>query len=174
MKQFLILITFLFIAQGESTVFSQKNAQTAHVNTQTLMDTLPSRKKAIVEIQEVSKRSEAELVDLDKQLQEAYNKYMAVKKDQSEQLNQYEESRLQKLQQDLQKRDEELNTLVQNMTLKMNDNTYKIIKEAVKTVAQKKGILYVLEEATTIYVGGMDITNDVITELMRLDALTTN
>jgi Skp family chaperone for outer membrane proteins len=99
---------------------------------------------------------------------------MSVKKDQSEQLNQYEESRLQKLQQDLQKRDQELTTLIQNMTITMNDNTYKIIQEAVKTIANKKGFQYVIEEATAVYAGGTSITNDVITELMRLDALTTN
>jgi outer membrane protein len=171
MKQFLILLAILFTVQFGSTAFGQK---TAHVNTQTLMDTLPSRKKALAEIGEVRKRSEAELVQLDKELQEAYNKYMGVKKDQSEQLNQYEESRLQKLQQDLQKREQELTALVQNMTVSMNDKTYKIIQEAVKTVANKKGFQYVLEEATTIYAGGTSITGDAIAELMRLDALKTN
>lgn len=171
MKQFLILLTILITVQFGSTAYSQK---TVHVNTQTLMDTLPSRKKALVEIAEVTKRSEAELVQLDKELQEAYNKYMSVKKDQSEQLNQYEESRLQKLQQDLQKREQELTALVQNMTATMNDRTYKIIKEAVKTVANKKGFQYVLEEETAVFAGGTSITNDVITELMRLDAQTTN
>ncbi len=162
----------MFVCQGQSTLFAQ--SKTAHVNTKTLMDTLPSRKKALAEIAEVTKRSEKELVDLDQQLKEAYEKYMSVKKDQSEQLNQYEESRLQKLQQDLQKRDQELTTLIQNMTITMNDNTYKIIQEAVKTIANKKGFQYVIEEATAVYAGGTSLTNDVIIELMRLDALTTN
>lgn len=172
MKQLLILLTFLISTQFLTTAFGQ--SKTAHVNTQTLMDTLPSRKKAIAEIQEVTKRSEAELIDLDKQLQKVYTDYMAVKSTQSEQLNQYEESRLQKMQQDLQKREQELNALIQNMTVSMNEKTLKIVQEAVKNVAQKKGFQYVIEEATTIYAGGTSITNDVIVELIRLDSLATN
>ena len=136
------------------------------------MDTLPSRKKALAEIAEVTKRSETELLQMDKDLQEAYNKYMSVKKDQSEQVNLYEESKLQKMQQELQNREKELTTLDQNMTITMNDKTYKIIKEAVKTVANKKGIQYIIEEATAVYAGGVSITNDAITELLRMDALT--
>jgi outer membrane protein len=172
MKKLILIFFLVFATQVQSNLFAQ--SKTAHVNTKILMDTLPSRKKALAEITEVTKRSEKELVDLDQQLKEAYEKYMSVKKDQSEQLNQYEESRLQKLQQDLQKRDQELTTLIQNMTITMNDNTYKIIQEAVKTIANKKGFQYVIEEATAVYAGGTSITNDVITELMRLDALTTN
>ena len=172
MKQLLILLTFLISSQFLATAYAQ--SKTAHVDTKLLMDTLPSRRKAIVEIQEVTKRSETELIDLDKQLQKVYTDYMAVKPNQSEQLNQYEESRLQKLQQDLQKREQELTSLIQNMTASMNDKTLKIVQQAVKNVAQKKGFQYVLEEATTIYAGGTSITNDVIIELMRLDALATN
>lgn len=167
--KYLILLTVLLSLQFGSTAWGQK---TAHVNTQTLMDTLPSRKKALAEIAEVTKRSETELLQMDKDLQEAYNKYMSVKKDQSEQVNLYEESKLQKMQQELQNREKELTTLVQNMTITMNDKTYKIIKEAVKTVANKKGIQYIIEEATAVYAGGVSITNDAITELLRMDALT--
>ncbi len=172
MKNLLLIFTFLITSQLFSLAYSQ--SKTAHVNTQTLMDTLPSRKKALAEIQEVTKRSEAELVDLDKQLQKAYNDYMVAKPNQSEQINQYEESKLQKLQQDLQKREQELSGLIQKMTIIMNEKTLKIIQDAVKNVAQKKGYQYVLEEATTIYAGGTSITNDVITELMKLDNLSSN
>ncbi len=172
MKKLFVLCTILFIGQVCSPVYGQ--SKTAHVNTMKLMDTLPSRKKALAEILEVTKRGEQELIDLNKQLQTAYSQYMEKKKDQSEQVNQYEESRLKKLQEDLQKREQELNTMIQNMNVTMNDRTYKLLQEATKNVANKKGFQYVIDEGTTLYAGGTNITNDVITELIRLDGISSN
>ena len=172
MKQFLIVLALLISGQLTGTAFGQ--TKTAHVNTKTLMDTLPSRKMAVVEIQEVTQRGEAELMEMDKVLQKAYSDYMAVKESQSAQVNQYEESKLQKMQQDIQKREQELTAMIQNMTIAMNDQTYKAIKEAAETVAAKKGFQYVLEEATTIVATGPSITNDVIAELLRLDAISSS
>ena len=167
MKKIVLVCLFICAIQSLNTSFSQ--TKTAHVNTQLLMDTLPSRKKAILEIQEISKRGEAELIAMDEQFQKAYNDYTVNKKTQSAELNQYEEGRLQKMQQDLGKREQELNTLIQNMTNTMNEKTYKTIQEATKTVATKKGFQYVLEEATTIFAGGPSITSEVIVELLKID-----
>lgn len=172
MKRILTTLMFLVVCQLHSTLLAQ--TKTAHVNTQLLLDTLPSRKKALLEIQEVTKRSEAELIELDKQLQKAYNDYMAKKETQSAQLNQYDENKLQKLQQDFQKRESELNSSIQKMNYALNDLNYKTVQKAVKTVADKKGFLYVFDVASAVYSGGIDITSEVITELLRLDALTAN
>lgn len=172
MKRILFTLTILMICQVYSIALAQ--SKTAHINTQLLLDTLPSRKKALLEIQEVTKRSEAELVELDKQLQKSYGDYMSKKESQSVQVNQYDESKLQKLQQDLQKRENELNSIIQKMNYALNDQSYKTVQKAVKTVADKKGIQYVLDMASTVYSNGPDITVDVIAELLRLDALTTN
>jgi len=171
MKRLMITLAFLIACQLTGIAYTQK---TAHVNMKVLIDTLPSRKNALAEIQEVAKRSEAELEGMDKELQTAYNSYMATKPEQSEQINQYEESKLQKMQQDFQKRQQELTTMVQNMTVAMNERTYKIVQDASRTVAGKKGIQYVLDEASTIVASGPSITNEVIAELLRLEALTSN
>ncbi|MCC6702688.1 MAG: OmpH family outer membrane protein [Fluviicola sp.] len=164
----IVLVSILFCSI-QCLNFSFSQSKTAHVNTQLLMDTLPSRKKAILEIQEVSKRGEAELIGMDEQFQKAYKEYTVNQKTQSAQLNQYEEGRLQKMQQDLGKREQELNALIQNMTNTMNEKTYKTIQEATKTIATKKGFQYVLEEATTIFAGGPNITSEVIVELLKID-----
>lgn len=169
MKKILIVFTLILSTQLFQNVLAQ--SKTAQVNTKALMDTLPSRKKALGEIQEVTKRGEAELAEMEKQFKKAYDDYLAAKPNQSQQVNQYEESKLQKMQQDFQKREQELNTMIQNMTIEMNDKTYKIIQEATKTIAVKKGFQFVLEETNAIYAGGTNLTNDIITELLRLDAL---
>lgn len=169
MKKQLFILLFLFICPFYNTVFAQ--SKVAHINTKTVLDTIPSRKKALQEIQEITKQSEAELIELDKQLQKVYNDYMAKKGEHSETVNQYEENRIQKMQQDLQSREQELSNNIQNMTAAMNENTYKIIQKAVKTIATKKGFLYVLEENSVLYAGGTDITNEVLTELLRVDLI---
>ena len=55
------------------------NAQTkvAHINTQKLLDTLPSRKVALKQISEFQQKGEMELKDMEADLQKTYQKYMA-------------------------------------------------------------------------------------------------
>ena len=165
-KQFFI---FLIILLGSNAVFAQ--SKIAHVNTKTILDTIPSRKKALKEIQELTKQSEAELIEQDKQLQKIYNDYMAKKGEQSQAVNQYEENRLQKMQQDLQAREQELNANIQKLSMTLNENIYNLVKEAVKTVANKKGFQYVIDQETALFAGGIDITGEIIMEVLRLDTL---
>ena len=170
MKKQLTIFLILFISSFGSTVFAQ--SKIAHVNTKTVLDTIPSRKKGLKEIQEITKQSEAELIELDKQIQKVYTDYMNKNSDQSQTVNQYEENRIRKMQQDLQSREQELNDDLQKMSMTLNEKTYSIVKDAVKTIATKKGFQYVIDQETALFSGGTDITNDVIIEVLKLDALT--
>ena len=169
MKKQLFILLLLFLCPVYNTVFAQ--SKVAHINTKTVLDTIPSRKKTLQEIQEITKQSEAELIELDKQLQKVYTDYMAKKGEQSETVNQYEENRIQKMQQDLQSREQELNSLIQKKTNALNEKTYTIVKDAVKTIATKKGFQYVLDQEVTLFSGGTDITAEVVSEVLRLDLL---
>jgi outer membrane protein len=100
MKKLFILTSILFLV-GFSVIGQSK---LAHVNTQALIDTMPSRIKAMKEINELSQKGEQELKELETQLEKAYNEYLTRKPTQSEAMNQYDESRLQKMQQDAQNR----------------------------------------------------------------------
>jgi Skp family chaperone for outer membrane proteins len=45
------------------------------------------------------------------------------------------------------------------------------VQKSVEIVSDRKKLNYVIDESTTLYYkGGMDITNEVIIELLRLDA----
>lgn len=172
MKQIIhILLVMLGIFAGAN---SYAQVKIAHVDTQKLLDTLPSRKQAANEIQELNKRGLEELTEMDQQLEKAYNEYIGRKATQTAQVNQYDENRLQKMQEAAQKREQEISNLLQQMTGTMNEKTLKLVKEAIANVAAKKGLTYVLDQAATLYANGTDITNEVITELLRLDALTMN
>jgi outer membrane protein len=170
MKKLFILTSILFLV-GFSAIGQSK---IAHVNTQTLIDTMPSRIKALKEINDLSQKGEQELKELETQLEKAYNEYLTRKPTQSEAMNQYDESRLQKMQQDAQNREQEISTLLQNLSATMNEKTLKTVKDAIAIIASKKGFNYVVDENSTLYATGINITNEVITELLRIDAISAN
>ncbi|WP_461791366.1 OmpH/Skp family outer membrane protein [Pedobacter sp.] len=170
MKKQLTIFLFLLLCVGGNTALAQ--TKIGHVNTRTVVDTIPSRKKALKEIQEITKQSEAELIELDKQLQKAYNDYMGSKADKSATVNQYEESRIQKMQQNLQDRQQELDGNLQKMNAALNESTYKLVKDAVQTIASKKGLQYIIDQESALFAGGTDVTSEVIAEVLKLDVLT--
>jgi outer membrane protein len=170
MKKQLTIFLVLLICSVGSTVFAQ--SKIAHVNTKSVLDTIPSRKKGLKEIKEITKQSEAELIELDNQLQKVYTEYMNQRTDRSQTVNQYEENRIQKMQQDLDSREQELDANLQKMSMALNEKTYSIVKDAVKTIATKKGFQYVIDQETALFSGGTDITSEVIAEVLKLDALT--
>jgi Skp family chaperone for outer membrane proteins len=58
------------------------------------------------------------------------------------------------------------------MAAELNDPILKRIQKAVEKVAAAKKINYVIDETTTLYFkGGLDITNEVMVELLKLDAI---
>jgi outer membrane protein len=153
------------------------NAQTkvAHINTQKLLDTLPSRKVALKQISEFQQKGEMELKDMEADLQKTYQKYMAEQNTLTPVMKQYEEERIQKKQQGLQQREQELQQQISLLGNELNAPILKRVQKAVKTVSISKKLNYVIDESTTLYFdGGTDITNDVMLELLRLDASETS
>lgn len=148
------------------------NAQTkiGHINSTKLLDTLPSRKAAIKQLEEFGAAGERELVDKEAELKKAYDKYMAEREKLTPLMRQYEEERLQKKQQDLQTLEQELQ---QRMTLMSNDLNAPILKrmqKAVDIVAVRLKMSYILDESQVVYFkGGTDVTNEVLVELLRID-----
>ena len=162
---------FFALALALSTVTTvDAQSKIAHVNSQTLLDTMPMRKKAMAEVQELTRRGDEELGDLEKKLEKEYTDYMARRATQSPQMNQYDESRLTKMQQDAQVREQEISNMIQNLSTSLNEEILATVKEAVELVAKRKGLNYVVDISSTLYASGTDITNEIIPELLRLDA----
>jgi outer membrane protein len=149
---------------------AQAQSKIAHVNSQTLLDTLPSRKAAIAEINELSRRADEELKTMEANLEKEYNAYMARRATQTAAMNQYDEGRLAKMQADMQAREQEINQILQTMSSELNEVILKTVKDAVDLVAKKKGLNYVIDESSTLFANGSNITNEVIPELLRIDA----
>ena len=76
-----------------------------------------------------------------------------------------------KKQQGLEDRQTALQQEMQIYTQELNKPILERVQKAVEIVSDRKKINYVLDESTTLYFkGGMDITDEVLIELLRLDA----
>jgi len=82
MKKLVLLFAFV----GTIASF-QAQSKVAHVNTQKLLDTLPSRKVALGQIGDFEKKGVAELKDMEAELQKIYTKYLQDKDKLGEELN---------------------------------------------------------------------------------------
>lgn len=149
------------------------NAQSkiAHVNSQKLLDTLPSRKAAIKEINDLEAAGVAELKEMDAQVQAAYQAYLAKKSTYTPTVDQFEQQKIQRMQQNLEARQQEIDQQLQILSNDLNKKTLDIVKKAVANIAVAKKYNYIIDESTMLYsAGGVDVTNEVITELLKLDA----
>jgi outer membrane protein len=82
-----------------------------------------------------------------------------------------EEEKLMKKQQNIQDREQGLNQEMQMYSQDLNKPILERVQKAVEIVSDRKKLNYVIDESVTLYFkGGMDITAEVVVELMRLDA----
>ncbi|MBI2259107.1 MAG: OmpH family outer membrane protein [Flavobacteriia bacterium] len=153
--------------------FGMYNAQSkiAHVNSQKLLDTLPSRKAALKQLQDFEGAGMKELQEMEADLQKSYQKYMADQATLSPVMKQYEEERLQKKQYAMQTREQELQQQMQTLSTDLNTPILKRVQKAVDVVAERKKLNYVIDESVTLYFkGGVDLTSEVLIELLKIDA----
>lgn len=150
---------------------TQAQSKIGHVRSQALLDTMPSRKAAIKEIKEIENAGLRELKDMDSAVQTAYMEYQKKMGSMSETVRQYEENRIRRMQQSLEDRQQQIDQQLQVMTQEMNVVILDRVKKAVNIVATTKKFNYIIDESTTLYsAGGVDVTNDVVIELLKLEA----
>lgn len=164
-KLFVVLVAILSLTTANA------QSKVAHVNSQKLLDTLPSRKEALKQLQEFETAGIKELQEMEEDLQKAFTKYQAEQGTLSPVMRQYEEERLQKKQYALQQREQELQQQITNLSNELNGPILKRVQKAVELVSDRKKLSYVIDESVTLYFkGGTDITSEVLVELLRIDA----
>jgi outer membrane protein len=149
------------------------NAQTkmGHVNSQKVLDTIPSRKAAIAEISYIEQSGIKDLTALDSTLQVKYAEYQAKEKTWTELVRQSEMRKIQELQARIQSTEQNIDRELQALSADLNKKSLDMVKKAVNTVSAAKKLNYVIDESVLLYnSGGIDITNEVITEILKLDA----
>lgn len=142
-----------------------------HVDSQKLLDTMPSRKAALATMEKFEADGIRELQEMQASFDKAYEEYLIKKPTLSPVMQQIEEGKLQKKDKDIQDRQQALQQEMQALSQSLNDPILDRIKKSVQIVAERKKISYVIDETTTLYFeGGINLTPEVVIELLRLDA----
>lgn len=165
MKKFLVGLMMLV------SVGAMAQAKVGFVNSQALLDTMPSRKAAEAKYVEFEKAGYTELQTMQADLEKAYKDYQVKVADMSPVIREAEERKLMKKEQGLQERQQSLQQELQMYSQELNAPILDRVQEAVKVVAERKKLNYVVDQTTTLYYNAeLDITNEVAVELLRLDA----
>ena len=166
------VILGLFVVIGFST-FAQ--TKIGHVDSQKLLDTLPSRDIAIKKLDSMKTAGMQELQLMDADFQKAYQDYTVNQATKSPAERQIIEGRLMQKQQMLEATQASLEEGLQIMSEELNKPILDRVQKAIDIVADRKKLNYVLDVSATMYSkGGIDITSEVIVELLLLDAAATN
>ena len=149
------------------------NAQSkiGHVNSQKQLDTLSSRRDAINKLREFERGGMLELQEMQKDLESAYMKYEQNAAGMSPVIQKIEQEKIMKKEQALQDRQGSLQQEMQIYSQELNKPILERVQKAVDIVAERKKLNYVIDESVTLYFkGGVDLTPEVLVELLRLDA----
>jgi outer membrane protein len=163
-KLFFALVVAISAVAG-----AQAQSKIAHMSAQKVLDTMPSRRAAISDIKMVEAMGMKELRDLDSAIQVEVANYQANATKWSPVVLRATEQKIQGMQQRLEEREQQINQQLQQMSADMNDKILDKVKKAVDIVAKKKGLNYVIDESATLFSSGTDITNEVITEVLKLE-----
>jgi len=161
------LLVVLLVALSSSAMAQQKFG---HVNSQKLLDTMPSRKVAIQTLRQFELNGSNELKEMEADLEKVYTEFQAKQPAMSPVIQKIEEEKIMRKQQALQEREQSLNREMQAVSQDLNTPILDRIQRAVKIVAERKKLSYVIDETTTLYfAGGTDLTAEVTVELLRID-----
>lgn len=163
----LMLMLFVVVA-SIGTSFGQSTI--AHVNTQKVLDTMPSRQQAMKEVNRFQEKAVKELQETQQKLQDDYNRLQKEKANMSPTAYKFEEERLMKKSQDFQDRQQELDQQIQALSQDLNAPILERVQKAVGIVCKARKIDYAIDESSLLYSNGTSITTDVIKEVLKLES----
>jgi len=145
MKQLRTLLLAAIFTIGLSGVVNAQKI--AHINTDKLLSEMPETKALQSELEKLRTTYKSDIEGMFKKLEAKVKKYEAEGQSQTQQVNQ---QRAIEVQQDRAKIAQAEQTMQQDMAKRYQEKTLPILKkaqEAIKSVADSKGIIYVLDAA---------------------------
>ncbi len=140
------------------------------VDTQRLLDTMPSRKVAIVQFQEHEKSLREELTAMTTDLQKMYEDYEKKSSDMTPVLRQHAEKKIMDKQRALEERQESVQEELQAYGEELNKPILDKVKKAIGIISDRQKLSMVVDVTSTLYFAPeMNITNAVAVELLKLD-----
>lgn len=164
----LLLIALVVMGAG----FASAQSKIAHLNSQEIMEAMPSYKEAVMRLQNFEKEGYEELQAMKMDFDQAVQAYQADVQsgNLTPVLQQSKEQRLAKKEQDLMERQQSLQTEMQAYSQELNQPILKTVEEAVKIVSDRNNYEYVFDVSTLMIHNGPDITADVIAEIAKIEA----
>lgn len=140
------------------------------VDTQRLLDTMPSRKIAIVKFQEHEKSLREELALLSTDLQKMYEDYEKKSGDMTPVLRQHAEKKIMDKQRAVEERQETVQEELQAYGEELNKPILDKVKKAIGIISDRQKLSMVVDVTSTLYhAPEMNITSVVAVELLKLD-----
>ena len=163
-----LLIALVVMGAG----FASAQSKIAHLNSQEIMEAMPSYKDAVAKLQNFEKEGYEELqamkADFDKAVQDYQIQVQSGNL--TPVLQQSKEQRLAKKEQDLMERQQSLQTEMQAYSQELNQPILETVEKAVKIVSDRNNYDYVFDVSTLMIHNGPDITEDVIAEIVKIEA----
>jgi len=159
------------------TLFSVANfaqVKIASVDSQRLLDTMPSRKVAIEKIIEHEKQLVNDLKDLQAEIQKMEKEYQEKMNDWTPVLRQSFEKKLQDKYNHFQTSQQSSQEELQAYGEELNAPILERLQQAVKIVAENQKLSMVLDKTSTLYATtSLDITDAVAVELLKMEEANT-
>lgn len=162
---------FFALAIAILSITSAAAQKIGHVNSQKVLDTLPSRRAAITEISMLQDMGVREMTEMDSTLQTYYMEYEKNKSVWSALVRESYENKIRNYTMRMQEREQQIDGQLNQLSSALNQKSLDVVKKAVSTVSELKKLNYIIDESVLLYnSGGTDITPDVIKEALKLDA----
>jgi len=170
MKKTLSIVALLFV-----TNLAISQSKVAHVDSQQLLDTMPSRELALKELKAIEDEFRTEIQSMYEEYEKTRAKLEAERSSLSPTIIKSRETNLMGLEQRIQERQQTIQNEMQIRAQELNQPILDRVKQAVEIVAERKKLNYVIDGPNMLYTkGGMDITSEVVVELLKLDAAAIN
>jgi len=165
MKRIFLAVAVMF-SLG-SVVAQQK---IAHVYTDSLLSKMPSRQAAIEQLQKFEQDGYKELQEMEADFNKQVGIYEAGKNAMSPVIMKMEEEKLRKKSASMDERQQSLQSDLQLVSQELNKPILEKVTKSIELVADRKKLAYVIDATNTLYTkGGMNITSEVLVELLKLD-----
>ncbi|HSM64030.1 MAG TPA: OmpH family outer membrane protein [Gillisia sp.] len=167
MKQFRTLFIAVALMIG-ATAFTNAQSKVAHIASQELVETMPSYKEAMSQLEKLQKTYDAEIRDMMTEAQKTMQRYESEASTKTEEENQKRAQELQGTQRRIQEHGQKAQQDLQKKELDLLKPVYEKARVAIQKVARAKGYDYVLDSsngAGVIMADGYNLMPDVKKEL---------
>lgn len=163
----LLLVALIAIGFGFSS--TAQDFKMAHFSIDTLFNNMPSAAAASKMLQDKQTEEQDKIILQNQTVQKMEEELAKQAKDLPQGLLDIKKQELAKEYQKLEKMQYDAQTTLEQYQVALNQPIIDRIMKAAKTVADRSGILYVIEMKNAVYCAGKDLTQEILKEALKLE-----